>query len=198
MLLTGPEIVRQRHSGAIAIEPFHPEQVEQNSYGFRLGHRLVECETEVFDARRPLREREPTNIPAAGVVLQPDRLYLGETLEIIGSDQYACELYGTLSVAALGVWIQVSAPLGHTGAIVRWTLEIRVCKPIRLHAGMLIGKVAFWGVNGEVMPYRGRYANSVAVTQSRLYRDPADGATEVRQAGAMIPRAGAMIPELAR
>jgi dCTP deaminase len=171
MLLTGPEIVRRHRSGAISIEPFHPEQVEQNSYGFRLGHRLVDCGTEVFDTRRPLREVAPQTIPADGVVLYPNRLYLGETLEIIGSDCYACELYGTLSVAALGVWIQVSAPLGHTGAIVRWTLEIRVCKPIRLHAGMLIGKVAFWGVNGEVMPYRGRYANSVAVTQSRLCRE---------------------------
>lgn len=171
MLLTGPEIVRQHRTGAIAIDPFHPEQVEQNSYGFRLGHRLVECGTEVFDTRRPLAEVAPVNIPADGIVLFPNRLYLGETLEIIGSDSYACELYGTLSVAALGVWIQVSAPLGHTGAIVRWTLEIRVCKPVRLHAEMPIGKVAFWGVNGEVMPYRGRYANSVAVTQSRLCRE---------------------------
>ncbi|HTZ43557.1 MAG TPA: hypothetical protein VMB79_06815 [Jatrophihabitans sp.] len=173
MLLTGPEIVRQHGTGAILIEPFHPEQVEQNSYGFRLGHRLLECDPGVFDARAPLPDREPVNLPPGGLVLQPGRLYLGETLEIIGSDHYACELYGTLSIAALGVWIQVSAPLGHTGAIVRWTLEIRVSQPIRLHAEMMIGKVAFWGVDGEVLPYRGRYADSVAVTQSRLYREVA-------------------------
>jgi dCTP deaminase len=173
MLLTGPEIIRQQHQGRIAIQPFEPAQVEQNSYGFRLGHRLVECDSPVFDARQPLDYITPCDIPAEGIVLQPNRLYLGETLEIIGSDRYACELYGTLSIAALGVWIQVSAPLGHTGAIIRWTLEIRVCQPIRLHARMLIGKVAFWSVKGAVVRYRGRYAESVAVTQSRLCEEVA-------------------------
>jgi dCTP deaminase len=173
MLLTGARIVRELERGLIAIEPFAADQVEQNSYGFRLGHRLLECDSPVFDVRRELAEMMPSEIPAGGVVLQPNRLYLGETLEIIGSHCYACELYGTLSTAALGVWVQVSAPLGHTGAIVRWTLEIRVSRPIRLHAGMLIGKVAFWTVDGEVMRYNGRYADSVAVTQSRLSEEPA-------------------------
>ncbi|HEX8093585.1 dCTP deaminase [Jatrophihabitans sp.] len=168
MLLTGAEITRQRRNGVIAIEPFTADQVEQNSYGFRLGHRLLSCDDEVYDAHRPLERIAPVEIPAEGVLLYPNRLYLGETLEIIGSTRYACELYGNLSIAALGVWIQVSAPLGHTGAIVRWTLEIRVSQPIRLHRGMRIGKVAFWSVNGDVVQYNGRYANSVAVTESRL------------------------------
>ncbi|MDQ2846374.1 MAG: deoxycytidine triphosphate deaminase [Actinomycetota bacterium] len=171
MLLTGAEIASERGRGAIAIEPFDLTQVEQNSYGFRLGHRLLECQAEVFDARRPPEPIEPFELPVGGIVLQPNRLYLGETLEIIGSDRYACELYGTLSIASLGVWIQVSAPLGHTGAVIRWTLEIRVTQPIRLHPGMVIGKVAFWGVNGEVVHYNGRYANSVAVTQSRMSKE---------------------------
>jgi dCTP deaminase len=168
VLLTGAEITRQRASGAITIEPFTAAQVEQNSYGFRLGHRLLSCADEVYDARRPLESIAPAEIPAEGVVLLPDRLYLGETLEVIGSTRNACELYGNLSIATLGVWIQVSAPLGHTGAIIRWTLEIRVAQPVRLHRGMLIGKVAFWSVNGDVVQYDGRYADSVAVTQSRL------------------------------
>jgi dCTP deaminase len=168
MLLTGAEITRQRRNGAIVIEPFAPDQVEQNSYGFRLGHRLLSCDDEVYDAHRPLERIAPVEIPAEGVLLYPDRLYLGETLEIIGSNRHACELYGNLSTAALGVWIQVSAPLGHTGAIVRWTLEIRVSQTIRLHRGMLIGKVAFWCVNGDVVRYDGRYADSVAVTESRF------------------------------
>lgn len=173
MLLTGAEITRQRRDGAIVIEPFAADQVEQNSYGFRLGHRLLSCDDEVYDARRPLERIAPAEIPAEGVLLYPNRLYLGETLEIIGSTRYACELYGTLSIAALGVWIQVSAPLGHTGAIVRWTLEIRVTQPIRLHRGMLIGKVAFWSVNGDVVQYHGRYAGSIAVTESRLCTEAA-------------------------
>lgn len=179
MLLTGPEIVRQVEAGHVRIEPFDHRQVEQNSYGFRLGHRLVECEETVFDSRRPPAQLVPTLIPEAGVVLRPDRLYLGETLEIIGSQQHACELYGSLSIASLGVWIQVSAPLGHTGAVVRWTLEIRVTQPVRVRAGMMIGKVAFWSVEGDVTPYAGRYADQIAVTQSRLASDTAGtGAAE--------------------
>ena len=168
MLLTGAAIAGERRRGALVIEPFHPAQVEQNSYGFRLGHHLLECAPEVLDARRPPVPVEPERVSIDGIVLNPNRLYLGETLEVIGSENYACELYGNLSIAALGVWIQVSAPLGHTGAIVRWTLEIRVTQPIRLHPEMLIGKVAFWSVLGTVAQYDGRYARSTSVTQSRL------------------------------
>ena len=168
MLLTGSEIVSQRDRGVVVIEPFEPGQVEQNSYGFRLGPRLLECQPELFDARRPVTPRAATAIPDEGIVLYPNRLYLGETLEVIGSERHACELYGCLSVAALGIWIQVSAPLGHTGAIVRWTLEIRVAQPVRLRAGLRIGKVAFWSVAGRLTRYTGRYLDSRAVTQSRL------------------------------
>ena len=168
MLLTGSEIVHQRDRGVVVIEPFEPGQVEQNSYGFRLGPRLLECRPEVFDARRPVRAQAATAIPDDGIVLRPNRLYLGETLEVIGSDRHACELYGCLSVAALGIWIQVSAPLGHTGAIVRWTLELRVAQPVRVRAGLRIGKVAFWSVAGRLTRYTGRYVDSRTVTQSRL------------------------------
>lgn len=168
MLLTGSEIVSQRDRGVVVIDPFEPDQVEQNSYGFRLGPRLVQCPTELFDAHRPVTSRAATEIPVQGVVLYPNRLYLGETLEVIGSERHACELYGCLSVAALGIWIQVSAPLGHTGAIVRWTLEIRVAQPVRVRAGLRIGKVAFWSVAGRLTRYTGRYADSRMVTQSRL------------------------------
>jgi len=172
MLLTGPEIVRRRQVGDLVIEPFDPRQVEQNSYGFRLGPRLLEWHAASFDAAEPPAPAVASTIPLDGVLLQPNRLYLGETAEVIGSNRYACELYGNLSIAALGVWIQVSAPLGHTGAIVRWTLEIRVSQPIRLRAGMLIGKLAFWDVHGDVLPYHGRYLDSVAVTPSRLAETP--------------------------
>lgn len=168
MLLTGGEIVHQRDLGVLVIEPFEPSQVEQNSYGFRLGPRLLECQPELFDARRPVTAQAATEIPDEGLVLYPNRLYLGETLEVIGSERHACELYGCLSVAALGIWIQVSAPLGHTGAIVRWTLEIRVAQPVRIATGLRIGKVAFWSVAGRLARYTGRYAGSRTVTQSRL------------------------------
>lgn len=176
MLLTGAEIADEYRRGVVSIEPFDPAQIEQNSYGFRLGHRLLDCAAAAdpgFDARRPITPIASRRIPADGIVLRPNRLYLGETMEVIGSDRHACELYGNLSVAALGVWVQVSAPLGHTGAVVRWTLEIRVAQAIRLHAGMRMGKVAFWSVDGAVLPYTGRYANSRTVLQSRLVREPA-------------------------
>ena len=136
-----------------------------------------------------MTSRAATEIPVEGIVLYPNRLYLGETLEVIGSERHACELYGCLSVAALGIWIQVSAPLGHTGAIVRWTLEIRVAQPVRVRAGLRIGKVAFWSVAGRLTRYTGRYADSRMVTQSRL--EPAmilsgQQITLERQAGRIV------------
>ena len=167
MILTGPEIAREAADGRLCIDPFDPSGLEPNSYGFRLGPTLLIYDEAVLDPQRPAR-RHTALLPASGRILLPDRLYLGHTREIIGSDHYAATLYARRSVSTLGVWITFSAPLGHTGAIVAWTLEIRVTQPTVLYPGMRIGKVAFWRTQGTVDRYTGRYGGSRTVVESRL------------------------------
>jgi len=169
MILTGDEILRQVRAGRITISPFHPEQIEQNSYGFRLGSELVRYRADVLD---PLRERaleSRMSIPPEGYVLEPQQFYLGHTLECMGSEDYAATLYARRSVSTMGMWIQFSAPLGHTGAIIPWTLEITVTHPIIVYPGMLIGKIAFWRPQGRCTQYSGRYVGSVSAVASKMY-----------------------------
>jgi dCTP deaminase len=106
-------------------------------------------------------------IPSGGFVIAPGRFYLGHTAEVCGSRVYACTLHADRSAASLGLWIHVSAELGHAGAEVQWTLEIRAAAPVRVRAGMKIGKVAFWPQAGEPAPYAGGYGKQTGPTPSK-------------------------------
>ncbi len=167
MILTGPEIEREVLCNRIVIDPFTPAQIEPNSYGFRLAPGFIVYEEPVVDARQKPRERHFT-IPETGYCLEPGLFYLGHTFEKMGSDFYAATLYARRSVSTMGMWIQFSAPLGHTGAIIPWTLEITVTHPIIVYPLMLVGKIAFWQPQGAQIIYNGKYTGSTSVVPSRL------------------------------
>jgi dCTP deaminase len=93
----------------------------------------------------------------SGVVLEPGILYLGATFEIIGSTKYVITLLGRSSIGRLGLFLNVTADLGHTGSISRWTLEMKVVQPLRIYPLMRIGQVAFWFQTGDVGQYSGKY-----------------------------------------
>lgn len=170
MILTGPEIVRAVRGGEIAISPFDPDHLEPNSYQVCLGRHLLVCAESHLDVR-VAPAMQPDVIPDHGRVLWPGVAYLGETAEVAGGRCYAATLDTTRSAASLGLWIQVMAPLGHTGAIVRWTLELVVAQPLRVYPGMPVGKIAFWVPAGPAVPYQGRYLNSQIVRSSALSQD---------------------------
>jgi dCTP deaminase len=170
VILTGTEIYHEVRAGHIVIDGFTPDRLEPNSYGFRLGHEILRYQDEVLDVTRPARSVRET-IGPEGYLLEPGKFYLGSTAEAMGSPRYAATLYANRSVSTLGIWIQFSAPLGHCGAVFPWTLEIAVAGPVRVYAGMLVGKLAFWSMQGEPMQYQGRYVGSRSVVASRISID---------------------------
>jgi dCTP deaminase len=172
MILTGSEIEAMRHARQIIIEPFDSRYIEPNSYGFHLGSTLLEFEDEIVDPSVSASTRQRV-IGDEGCVLLPRRFYLGHTLERIGGVKVSAELFANLSSAALGIWVQTSAPLGHVGAVINWTLEICVAQPVRVYPRMRIGKICFWQNFGRNATYSGRYAESTSVVSSRLFLDSA-------------------------
>lgn len=172
MILTGHDIDREVRAGRITIDDYDPERLEPNSYGFRLSRELLWYEQDVIDTREPCVPTT-TTMTDDGYVLYPGRFYLGGTMEAMGSPHYAATLYAARSVSSLGTWIQFSAPLGHSGAVFPWTLEIAVTQPVRLYPGQIIGKLAFWSMQGEPLGYAGRYTGSVSAVASRLSLDAA-------------------------
>jgi dCTP deaminase len=167
VILSGPEILSEVRAGRIHIDAFDPERVEPNSYGFRLAGDILQYEQEVLDCYEPPRSRR-FRMGSEGLVLQPGRFYLGGTVEAMGSPHYAATLYACRSASTLGIWIQFSAPLGHSGAVFPWTLEMKVAHPVRVYPGMTIGKIAFWAMQGEAMGYDGKYTGSASAVTSRM------------------------------
>ncbi|MGX1186114.1 dCTP deaminase [Pseudomonas sp. F-14 TE3623] len=170
MILTGDEITKRVNNKDITIEPFIPSNVNPNSYNFRLHHTLVVYDEEIIDPTKKLKTRN-IDIPAEGLVLKPHRLYLASTVEVMGSRQYVPTYAARSSIARLGMFINLSAPLGDIGFIGRWTIQIYCLHPVRVYAGMNIGQMMFWVVHGEVNLYDGKYQSANGVIESLLYKD---------------------------
>ena len=158
MILTGPEITRAVHDSEITLTPFDPAQVNPNSYNYRLSPTLKTITSPVSDPRAEPRV-EAVEFGEDGLVLQPGIVYLGTTVEQIGSCRYVPSLIGRSSLGRLGLFLQISADLGQLGACHRWTLEIVATQPIRIYPRMIVGQVSFWVAVGAAMPYAGYYGN---------------------------------------
>ena len=155
MILTGDAIKKAQKKGDIFISPFHEDQINPNSYNYRLG-KILKVYSETQNGETLFKE---VLIPDEGYVLCPHTMYLGHTAEIIGSQKYAMSLIGRSSMGRLGLFLQVSADLGHTTSCHQWTLELVAAKPIRLYPNMVIGQVTFWDNYGEFYEHPFTYAN---------------------------------------
>ena len=150
MILTRAAILENVRAGRITIDPFEPQCLNPNSYNYHLGGTLVRVATSSMSAE------ERILIPAHGYRLEPRQIYLGSTQERIGSETFAMNLLGRSSLGRLGLFLNISADLGHQGACSHWTLELTVVQPLIIYPGMS-WQVAFWRCIGEPLPYRGRY-----------------------------------------
>ncbi|WP_424217021.1 dCTP deaminase (plasmid) [Streptomyces sp. BI20] len=170
MILTGPEITAAAGDGRLRITPFAPEQVNPNSYNVRLGSTLRVYTDDVLDAHRNNATTTIT-IDDAGYVLQPNRLYLGHTEEHLGSDTFVPLLFGRSSVGRLGLFVEITAPIGDIGFHGQWTLMLTPTCPLRVYPGMKIGQVMFFVSSGEIAPYNGKYQAAEGPRPSEYWRD---------------------------
>lgn len=153
MILTGSEILKQVKKGDIIITPFSEDQLNPNSYNYRLGEVL-----KVFVGNSPNQYVfEEVVISQTGYALTPGRMYLGVTYEAIGSTNFSMSLIGRSSMGRLGLFLQLSANLGHVTSNHRWTLELYCVRPIILYPKMIIGQVSFWVNKGPYTQYVGKY-----------------------------------------
>ena len=78
MILSGKEIEREVHNGNILINPFDQSQVNPNSYNLTLHNELLVYEDDILDMRKPNQTKKLV-IPPEGLLLEPNKLYLGRT-----------------------------------------------------------------------------------------------------------------------
>ncbi len=162
MILTGNEIIKQVEIGDIIIDPFNIDQVGPNSYDLRLDEDLIL----IRDENTNLKYKLPKEI-------SPQRLYLGNTIEVCGSEKYVPLLDGRSSWARLGLQVHMTAGFGDLGFIGQWTLEITTqALQLVLKKGQRICQVSFWKAVGDrSLQYNGKYKNSRGIIESRLEDD---------------------------
>lgn len=170
MILTGKEIEKQVNLGKIHIKPFIEENLNPNSYNFRLGNKLKIYTEEILDSAKQNKFVEIT-IPKEGIILEPNKLYLGYTIEEMGSDFFAPIMQARSSVGRLGLYIYLNSGLGDIGFKKQWTLELQAIHPLRVYPGMKVGQMLFWKPQGEITLYDGKYKNSIGAETSQIWKD---------------------------
>lgn len=171
MILTGNEIIKQVKKNRITITPFDESLVNPNSYNYRLGHQIIELheESSLGNSDNTV-ENSCHDIPKSGLILYPGKVYLANTFETIGSNNYVTSLIGRSSLGRLGLFLQISADLGNLGPAHKWTLELVCIQPIKVYPMMKIGQVSFWVPKGEILSYNGKYTN-YSIPKSCIYED---------------------------
>ena len=170
MILSGKEIAK-RISSDIIIEPYHPHRLNPNSYNLSLHNELLVYTDEPLDMKKD-NACEQLVIPEEGLLLEPNRLYLGRTQEYTESHNLVPMLEGRSSVGRLGLFVHVTAGFGDVGFKGFWTLEIFCVQPIRIYAGVEICQVYYHTIEGEHQEYNsGKYQNNTGIQPSLLFKD---------------------------
>ncbi|MBQ4558333.1 MAG: dCTP deaminase [Clostridia bacterium] len=170
MILTGTEIFKQVQKNKITISPFCKKNVNPNSYNVELGDYLKVYEEEILDSKKKLKTIT-IPIPDEGLVLQPNKIYLGYTKEVIGSNHFVPTLTGRSSTGRLGLFVQITADLVDIGFKGNLTFQLHAVQPLRIYKGMKIGQIMFWKTKGKIKLYNGKYQNSVGPRESQVWRD---------------------------
>lgn len=170
MILTGPKIKQEVENGNIVISPFNNDQLNPNSYDFRIGNKILVYKNRILDTRQQ-NETEEIIVPEDGYVLQPDKLYLGHTIEKVGSKIYVPIVRGKSSTGRVGLFVHITADLIDIGYIGQYTLMMHAVQPVRIYPNMRIGQVTFWKVLGDIVLYDGKYKDGNGPQASEVYRD---------------------------
>lgn len=170
MILSGKEI-RNNLNKNIFIEPFSEKQLNPNSYNLKLHNELLVYEDTILDMKKE-NKAQKIIIPEEGFLLEPNRLYLGRTVEYTKTDKYVPMLEGRSSIGRLGLFIHVTAGFGDVGFSGYWTLEMFCIQPIRIYAGVEICQVYYHSIAGDYDKYdSGKYQNNKGIQPSLLFKD---------------------------
>ena len=159
MIFSDKKILEAIDRQEIIIEPFRRECLGTNSYDVHLGKYLAVYKDRVLDARRH-NQIESIEIGPEGFVLQPGTLYLGVTEEYTETHTAVPFLEGKSSVGRLGIDIHATAGKGDVGFCNTWTLEISCVQAVKVYAGMPIGQLIYFAVDGEIENYYNHKPNA--------------------------------------
>ena len=111
-------------------------------------------------------------IPQEGLVLTPNQLYLGRTIERTETHNYVPMIEGRSSIGRLGLFVHVTAGFGDVGFCGYWTLEMFAVQPIKIYPGVSICQLFFHQITGDITEYSSdKYQNNRDIQPSMLFRE---------------------------
>ena len=175
MILSGLEI-REQLGKNVVIDPFDESHLNPNSYNLTLHNELLTYEEIVLDMRRPNRVRRLV-IPDEGLVLSPNQLYLGRTVERTETYNLVPMIEGRSSIGRLGLFVHVTAGFGDVGFCGYWTLEMFAVQPVRIYPNVQICQIFYHQIDGEVTEYNSnKYQHNRDIQPSLLFKELNPGA----------------------
>ena len=170
MILSGKEI--KNHMGKeIIIDPFDESRINPNSYNLSLHNELLIYDNDILDLKK-LNSTKKIIIPEDGLLLQPNKLYLGRTKEYTKTMEYIPMLEGRSSTGRLGLFIHVTAGFGDIGFAGYWTLEIFCVQPVIIYPNVEICQIYYHTISGDYDLYKsGKYQNNTGIQPSLMYKD---------------------------
>jgi dCTP deaminase len=170
MILSGDEI-RSNLGRDIVIDPFDPDRLNPNSYNLTLHEELLTYEEVVLDMAQPNRTRR-LRIPKEGMVLTPQKLYLGRTMERTETHNLVPMIEGRSSIGRLGLFVHVTAGFGDVGFCGYWTLEMFAIQPIRIYPGVPICQIFYHQICGDITEYSSnKYQHNRDIQPSLFYKE---------------------------
>jgi dCTP deaminase len=177
MILAHTELIHAINRKDIICEPFNIANIGSESIDVTLGDELLEVlpnrvfyhnaldYENVIDMSMEAKTR-PAHRIDGGWIIYPGRLYLGTTVEKVGSDHYHPDMVGRSTPARFGFDPIVSAGFGDVGFIGQWTLEITTrAHPMMIRPGQRIAQICFYHVTSTDFSYRkkGHYVDQKGV-----------------------------------
>jgi dCTP deaminase len=170
MILSGKEI-KKCLGTKIKIEPYNESQLNPNSYNLTLHNEMLVYDNHVLDMKKE-NTASQVIIPEEGYELQPNKLYLGRTIEFTETNAYVPMLEGRSSIGRLGLFVHITAGFGDVGFSGFWTLEMFCVQPIRIYPGIQICQIFYHSIEGEYDLYRsGKYQGNKGIQPSLLFKD---------------------------
>jgi len=169
MILSG-QAIRSRLGRDIVIEPYHESQLNPNSYNLMLHNEIMVYEELTLDMAKANRVRR-MEIPKEGLVLHPNQLYLGRTVERTKTHNLVPQIEGRSSVGRLGLFVHVTAGFGDVGFSGHWTLEMFAIHQVRIYPGIPICQIFYHEICGEIEEYASKYQDNHDIQPSLLFEE---------------------------
>lgn len=158
-MISGLEISRLITKGDITIEPFVTDQINPNSYNLTIGDTVIVYDPidGIIDSHFTERNRpKELLIPLEGLVLEPSKIYLTNTIETIGSDKYTFMIATRSSMGRIGM-NTVLGNFGDVGYHGHITLQLSCVQPVRIYPNTCISQIYWESIEGDISLYHGRY-----------------------------------------